>query len=100
MDQPVASIRNIPSLRTLHTRCNHNPIGHATPAAVFESVPIVHIELRDCNIHCIDHWVAHAIRINLAAASNEWTVVLSGNHISTDQCACNAMRKAGWIVVI
>ena len=96
----IKSIQQIQCLRTLNFKCNHNPIGHATPAAVFESVPIVHIELRDCNIHCFDHWVAHAIRINLAAASNEWTVVLSGNDISTDQCACNAMRKAGWIVVI
>ena len=93
----VASIRNIPSLRTLHTRCNHNPIGHATPGAIFESVRVVHVELRDCNIRCLDHWIAPSLRINLAATANEWTVEVSDNDISTSQCV--GLRTAGWIVV-
>ena len=94
----VTAIQKIRGLCTLHWKCNHNPIGYATPAAIFESVRVVRVEMRGCNLRSIDHWMAHAIRINLAAAtSKEWTVVVSDNDVTTSQCVC--MRTAGWIVV-
>ena len=94
----VDAIRKMGGLRTLHFRCNHNPIGHAAPAAIFESVRVIHIELKDCNIRGVDHWIAHTIRCNLvAAAVKEWTLVLSDNDLKPYQCEC--MRRLGWTVV-
>jgi hypothetical protein len=92
----VSGIQKMDTLRTLQLKCNHNPIGYAT-AAVFESVRLVHVEVRDCKIRCVNNWISGAIRINLMVTPKEWTAVISDNDIDTHQCEC--MRKAGWVVV-
>jgi hypothetical protein len=94
----IEAIRMMGSLRTLHFRCNHNPIGYAAPAAIFDPVRVLQIHMRNCNLRCIDHWIAPTVRFNLVAdVSKEWTLVLSDNNVHSDQC--NSMRAEGWTVI-